>query len=168
MNQFEPKVPAEEKHTMSPETIELSTGAKVPPVEKLSDSQLWQLTLIPEEKRMPEDIKEYLQAAKKEFGRRKIKLKPIITAKRKAPPAKKAPWKMTSIDYAEMKAGKGSAQLKRWQNVHYGCVKQASEQGKPVPREVLEEYKDETWAREALKKLETLFPKTVKKIVEGK
>ena len=31
-------------------------------------------------------------------------------------------------------------------------IKQRVEQGKPVPREVLEEYKSEKWAQEALKK----------------
>jgi len=45
-------------------------------------------------------------------------------------------------------------------NAHYETVKKAVYEGKPVPRKVLEEYKDEKWADEALAKLLKVEKKT--------
>ena len=62
------------------DTIKLSTGVEVPIVSKLSDSQVWNLYIKPEEEDMPDDIKQYLRDVKVEFGKRNIKLRPIISA----------------------------------------------------------------------------------------
>lgn len=52
-----------------------------PPVSQLSDKQLLNLTLRPEEEGMTKKVKKYLAEAETEFHKRKIKLKPIVSAK---------------------------------------------------------------------------------------
>ena len=89
----------------------------------------------------------------------------ITEAKPPAEPAKveKQPWEMKQEEFANYKpplyygeTAKEAWPEKQvgvidWRKQHKFAVEQAIEQGKPVPREVLEEYKSEPWAREALK-----------------
>lgn len=59
------------------ENIKLSTGEEVPPVEKLTDRQLRDLLSQPIYYETPEDIKNYLQQANKEYFRKKLQLSPM-------------------------------------------------------------------------------------------
>lgn len=65
----------------SEETIKLSTGAVVLHPKHLNDQILWKLRLKPIEVGMPQDVKDYLRLVEKEFNKRKIKLRPIVSAK---------------------------------------------------------------------------------------
>lgn len=47
--------------------VKLSTGKEVPEIKDLTQMQMLQLILIPIDKRMPEDLKDYLQAAEDRF-----------------------------------------------------------------------------------------------------
>lgn len=64
---------------MIKETVKIQNTDKGvnPPVDSLSDHQLYGLTLIPIEDKMPNWIKDYLGMAEKEFSIRKCKLVPI-------------------------------------------------------------------------------------------
>ncbi len=74
----------------------------------------------------------------------------VLVLKPSPPPAAKQAWEMTSKEFVESKGG--GVQSKRWANVHYSDVQSAVNHNKPVPRNVLEEYKGEKWADEALGK----------------
>lgn len=52
--------------------------SNLPDVTTLSDEQLWDIYLKPDETNMPDEVKKYLQKARMEFRKRKLKLKPII------------------------------------------------------------------------------------------
>ena len=61
--------------------IMLSLGVTVPPVEELSDEELWDLFLRPDRGDMPEDVVRYIEAAENEFYLRDLTLKPICYIK---------------------------------------------------------------------------------------
>ena len=81
-------------------------------------------------------------------------------------PAEKQPWEMTREKYIQNKMDIMTAKILSGilpekalpvfatkETTHFAQVRKAVEQGKSVPREVLEEYKGETWADEALAKV---------------
>lgn len=43
----------------------------------MSDSELWQAVLTPIESKMPEKLRQFIEACQAEFSARKIKLSPI-------------------------------------------------------------------------------------------
>lgn len=47
--------------------VKLSTGKEVPEIKGLTQMQMLHLILIPIEKRMPKDLKDYLQAVEDRF-----------------------------------------------------------------------------------------------------
>lgn len=86
-------------------------------------------------------------------------------------PKVKAPWEMTKEEFRQRQKeiiGKTDVPFdwSREQRISQGAdeirtasVRKALKEGKPVPREVLEEYKSEKWAQEALAKPEAIIHK---------
>lgn len=89
------------------------------------------------------------------------KIKPAPTAK-----AAKEPWEIEEGEW--IKIVQKERQFTPAPGSHEAYVEEAVEQGKPVPREVLEEYKSEKWAKDALWKLETPTPTKVERVSPDK
>ena len=104
-----------------------------------------------------EDWKELRPIPKEVYDAVKVQARPAAEAK----PAVKEVWEETKQEVFERtskdikKAGFDIRDEDVKKNVlfqHRKITQEAVEQGKPVPREVLEEYKSEPWAKEALEK----------------
>jgi hypothetical protein len=85
----------------------------------------------------------------------------------KAPESKKQPWEMTKEEYEqEVKRLIEKGLIDEGGDVkaiHKVVIQDALEEGKPVPRKVLEEYKSEKWAQEALAKKSKSKPSEIVK-----
>jgi len=62
---------------MKDNEIWLSLGVMVPPVEELSEDELWNLILRPDRYDLPEDARMYIEAAENEFYARGLAFKPV-------------------------------------------------------------------------------------------
>ena len=60
---------------MKTKTIKLSTSAKVPLIENLSEPQLFSLVLTPVERNMPKDLKEYITEATDRYFKKCVQCK---------------------------------------------------------------------------------------------
>ena len=157
--------PAEKPLFEEPRTYKTKAGKIVEaPIRLYGDGQ--DLTLAELHKMSPQEVISVKRYSAKRGGVARGKIKvgnlilPEIPAAEAAKPAAKEPWEMKHTEYLVSKKSGDVFDL------HEQFVKAAITQGKPVPLSVLEEYKSEKWAQEALAKGEKA--KVQKPIVKKK